>query len=276
MAYLRNCWYVAALSKEVQASKIFTRKILDENILFFRDQTGLATAMADRCPHRFAQLSMGKLQDDCIQCPYHGLTFNQQGQCVHNPHGDGRIPDKAKVKVFPVVERYSAIWIWMGEPALANPKTIPSCDFLDSENFYIGSDYMNIQGNYLLESDNILDLSHIEFVHPLFSSPSVSAGEYKCEVEGNTIWSKRDIYNDSQAPEFIHKVFRIPQGTVIDRWLHVHWQAPAIMALYSGGVASGKNRSEGVETPGFHWFTPETETSSHYFFGISTRTNNIT
>jgi len=269
VAYLLNCWYVAGLSKEVGQESVFSRRLLDTLVMFYRDASGNVVAMRDQCPHRMVQLSLGKLDGDNIQCAYHGLKFNKTGQCVHNPHGDGSIPKRAVVQTFPVVERHEAIWIWMGDAEKADASLIPHYDFLDAEQFYIGGDYMNIKGNYQLESDNILDLSHIEFVHPIFSSPQVSKGEYFSKVDGQNVWSIREIFDDNGAPDFIHQVFDIPKGQAIDRWLHVHWVPPANMELFSGGVASGKDRSEGIVTPGFHWFTPETETSTHYFFGLS-------
>jgi vanillate O-demethylase monooxygenase subunit len=269
MAYLRNCWYVGGLAKELDEGNLLSRRLLDELIFFYRDSSGNPVAMRDQCPHRFVQLSMGKLKGDCIECPYHGLTFNSSGDCVHNPHGDGQIQARAKVQTYPVVERHTALWIWLGDAEKADASLIPEYDFLDTEHFYVGGDIMKIEGNYQLESDNILDLSHIEFVHPIFSSPEVSNGEYVSEVNGQEVWSKRDIYNDNQAPEFIHQVFQIPEDQAVDRWLHVQWLPPANMVLYSGGVISGEDRAKGIVTPGFHWFTPETETSTHYFFGLS-------
>jgi len=61
-----------------------------------------------------APLSMGKLENGIITCPYHGLEFNGNGQCVHNPHGDGRIPTRAKVRSFPVLEKYHAYLVMDG------------------------------------------------------------------------------------------------------------------------------------------------------------------
>jgi len=88
MAFLKNCWYVAAWDDEVGANDLFKRILLNEPLMFFRDTSGVAHALLDRCPHRFAPLSMGTHKGDCVRCPYHGLEFDATGACVHNPHGN--------------------------------------------------------------------------------------------------------------------------------------------------------------------------------------------
>jgi len=266
MAFLRNAWYVAAWSEEVGSGQLLARRLLDEPIVIYRDADGLPHALADRCPHRFAPLSLGKVVDEAIQCPYHGLRFDTTGACIHNPHGP--VPKAARVRSYPIVERYSAIWIWPGDPAHANPDAIPEFDFLVPEHCYVGTGYMAIDGPYELEIDNILDLSHIEFLHPLFSSEAVSRAEIKCSQEGETVWSRRYIRQDTPPP-FLYEAFNIPQGSLVDRWLDVRWQAPALMALWAGGVAADQPQEAGIVTPSAHLFTPESATRTHYFYAIS-------
>lgn len=125
MNYLKNTWYAAAWNSEVEPAKLFTRTLLDEPILFFRDSKNQLNALHNRCPHRFAPLSAGKHLGDSVQCAYHGLEFGGDGNCTKNPHGDGKIPRGACVKRYPVVERYSLVWIWMGEPEKADATLIP-------------------------------------------------------------------------------------------------------------------------------------------------------
>jgi vanillate O-demethylase monooxygenase subunit len=85
---------------------------------------------------------MGKVRGDCLQCPYHGLEFNREGACTRNPHGDGAIPKVAKVRAYPVIERFSAIWIWMGDPLRADASVIPDFSTNDSERRFVGTDYL--------------------------------------------------------------------------------------------------------------------------------------
>jgi len=270
MSFLRNTWYVAAWAAELAEGGLLARRILDEPMVLFRDAAGAPKALADRCPHRFAPLSMGRLCEGgaAVECPYHGLRFDGGGACVHNPHGDGAIPKAATVRAYPVVERYSAVWIWMGDPARADADLIPAFDFLVPEHWAVGTGWMSVEGNYELETDNILDLSHIEFMHPLFSSEAVRRGKIECSQDGETVWSKRFISEDRQVPDFLCQAFQVSPGAPMDRWLDVRWNPPALMALWAGGVASGRPREEGVVTPTAHFFTPETASRTHYFYAI--------
>lgn len=270
MSYLRNAWTVAAWASELPAGAMLARTLLDEPLVFYRDAGGVPRALADRCPHRFAPLSMGQLCDGgaSVQCPYHGLRFDGSGACVHNPHGDGRIPQAAKLKSYPVVERWSALWIWLGDPARADAALIPDFPFNDPAHWAVGTGTLVVDAAYQLEIDNILDLSHIEFMHPLFSSEAVRRGKVEFEQAGETVWSKRFMPEDDQVPPFLREAFQVPQGP-IDRWLHVRWNAPASMALWAGGVASGRPMEQGVVSHQAHCFTPESAGRTHYFYSIA-------
>ncbi len=268
MPYLRNTWYMFGWAPELAAGKLLARTLLDERIVMFRDREGQPCALTDRCPHRFAPLSLGKLYDGVVQCPYHGLRFDGTGQCVHNPHGNGAIPKAAVVNSYPVVERYSVLWIWMGDPAKADSALIPDYSFTDPEQWYVGSGTLLINVNYELETDNILDLSHIEFLHPLFATDAVRRGKIQCVQEGSTIWSKRFMTQDL-LPDFLAHNFNIPPGHLADRWLDVRWNAPACMALWAGAVASGQPREQGTVVQQAHIFAPQNQGSTHYFFSIS-------
>ncbi|HUI59850.1 MAG TPA: Rieske 2Fe-2S domain-containing protein, partial [Steroidobacteraceae bacterium] len=87
MTFLRNTWYVAAWADEVKAGSLFHRRILGQDVLIYRAADGEPVAIADRCPHRFAPLHLGKLCGEVVQCPYHGLQFDRSGACISNPHG---------------------------------------------------------------------------------------------------------------------------------------------------------------------------------------------
>jgi vanillate O-demethylase monooxygenase subunit len=270
MNYLRNAWTIAAWSTELEPRKLLSRTLLDEPLVLYRDASLQPRALADRCPHRFAPLSMGRLCDDgaTVQCPYHGLRFDGSGACVHNPHGDGRIPNAARVQSYAVVERWNAIWIWMGDPVQADAALIPDFPFNAPEHWVAATGLMTVDAPYELEIDNILDLSHIEYMHPLFSSDAVHRAKVECEQDGETVWSKRMMRNDTDVPDFIRENFQVPEGA-LDRWLNVRWNAPAVMALYAGGVASGRPPEDGIVSQQAHCFTPESSGRTHYFYSIS-------
>jgi len=117
VTYLRNTWYIAAWDDEVPPGAMLAREILEERLVIFRDGANVARALVDRCPHRFAPLALGKLEGGFIRCAYHGLCFGATGNCVSNPHGAESIPRAAAVQAFPIVERHTALWVWMGDPA---------------------------------------------------------------------------------------------------------------------------------------------------------------
>jgi vanillate O-demethylase monooxygenase subunit len=209
----------------------------DDPLVFYRDPSGAPP----RWPTAAAPRTVvdGHAGDGGASVvPYHGLRFDGSGACVHNPHGDGRVPQAAKVKSYPLVERWSALWIWMGDAQRADPELIPAFPFNDPEHWAVGTGSMIVDARYELEIDNILDLAHR--VHaPLFSSDAVRRGEVECVQDGQTVWSKRFMPDDTQVPDFLRQAFQLPAGAV-DRWLHVRWNAPASLALWAGGVASGR------------------------------------
>lgn len=271
MAYLMNTWYVAAWASEVQPDVLLARTLLDFPVVMFRDDEGVAHALLDRCPHRFAPLSMGKLCDGgrSLECAYHGLRFDGRGVCVHNPHGDGRVPAGARTRSFPLVERYSCLWIWFGAPESADPSLIPDFSCMDPEHWHVGKRYLHARANYVLESDNILDLSHIEFLHPgTLGSDAVKRAAIEVRQTGNTVWSLRQTCNEIM-PAFLYDAFGMNHGVPVDRWIDVRWDAPACMLLHSGATPTGRPRAEGHDALLPHLFTPETEQSTHYWFAIS-------
>ena len=268
MAYLRNTWYVAAWENEIAPGACLARTLLDEPIVFFRDESGAVKALTDRCPHRFAPLHMGNLVSGSLQCAYHGLVFDGSGQCVANPQGNGVIPRAAKVRAYPLVERHGIVWIWMGDAGLADPALIGNFDAIDPGTLDVGRRYLYARANYLLETDNILDLSHIEYLHAsTLGSDKVKHGKTESVQENNTVWSKRWIESENLNP-FLEKTFGVTAGQLVDRWLEVRWDPPANMVLYVAVVPTGRPRSEGRERRIVHLFTPETSKTTHYWFAV--------
>jgi phenylpropionate dioxygenase-like ring-hydroxylating dioxygenase large terminal subunit len=268
MNYLRNTWYVAAHSHELKAGELFSRRILNEPVVMFRDATGQPAALLDRCPHRFVPLHLGKLKESVVECAYHGLQFDGTGNCVLNPHGNGVVPRQAKVRKYPFVERDGVLWIWMGDAERANAEAIPKYPSLDPNVWKILRGYISIEANYLLETDNILDLGHIEFLHPgFFGSEAIRRAKTEVRQEGNTVHSNR-LTHDEILPPFLDTSFGA-NGKAVDRWLNTRWDAPALMELDVGATLTGRPHSEGRSIPGCHFFTPETDSKTHYFWTYS-------
>ncbi|MFN3891575.1 MAG: Rieske 2Fe-2S domain-containing protein [Beijerinckiaceae bacterium] len=268
MPFLRNAWYVAALSGEV-ADKPFERTLLGEPVVLFRGSGGRVVALQDRCPHRFVPLSRGRICGDEIECGYHGLRFDAEGACVANPHGDKAIPRNARVRSWPAVERDGFIWLWMGEAARAAGTQPPAYPFLDAPGAYsavYGS--LHVDANYLLVLDNLLDLSHVEFLHPLLSqAEGVDAHRTEFFVEGDHV-----IANRWKPNSLVHGLAKLlwtspaPRG---DARANMRWTAPAILHFDLGATEVGGRPEDGVCIPNAHIMTPETELTTHYFWAVA-------
>jgi len=163
--YPREAWWMAARSEEVTRRPLGLW-MLDEPIVLYRRENGEVVALDNRCPHRWAPLSNGKLVGDDIACPYHGLQFNAEGRCTHIP-SQTQIPSKACVKSYPVIEAGPTVWLWMGTPEKADPSLMPDVGWLGDEKWKWVSDTTVVHANYRLLKENVLDLTHIPHVHPV-------------------------------------------------------------------------------------------------------------
>jgi vanillate O-demethylase monooxygenase subunit len=273
-AFLQNAWYVAAWGDEI-GRKPMGRTLLQKPIVFYRKADGEPVALDDRCPHRFVPLSGGKLAGDDIQCPYHGLTFSAAGMCT-----DARTTDLQRerpvLRPYPLVERYGAVWIWMGEADRADPALIPVFRFFDSPTHILaGVGYTHINASYTLEIDNLLDLSHLDYVHPTtLSNGEIVGGEFKVYQRNDTVHSDWWVPNSPAPGQFrpliaLHKdpVWdQAKKDLVVDFWLDMRWDAPGTLFLDVGVGPAGANRAAPIDMPTAHFVTPETESTTHYFW----------
>ena len=265
MAFLRNAWYVACWSEDVRPGALFNRKLLDEDIVFFRRSDNAPVALQDRCPHRFIPLHLGKLHDDVIECCYHGLQFDCSGKCVKNPHGDGKIPAAAKVRSYPVEERHGILWIWMGERE-ADANTIPAYPMLDAgAGFHLTKGQVHIGANYVLMGENLLDLSHVAFLHDgLIGSKQMVATLPVVREEGGVLHVDREMPG-VDVPAVFDMLFR-QDGKPVDAWQNMRWMAPGCYLLDAGVKAPGGPREVQGWYYGIHLLTPETSSTTHYHF----------
>jgi len=267
--FLRNYWYVAATDSEV-GRKPLGRLILGEPIVFFRTEDGKPVAFEDRCAHRHLPLSMGKLVGDRLQCHYHGLQYDQAGKCVRIP-GQDQIPPTARVKTYPVVERYHWVWIWMGDPALADPAKITDFHWLDDPNWGAKPSYLHVDANWQLVVDNLLDLTHLAFVHEttIGNMALVEHAAVKVQRTHDNVVVTRWIIDQPAPPTFV-KVGKFTGN--VDRWQIIDYTPPAFLRLDVGATPTGTGAPEGRRINGIgmrnlNAITPETETTSHYFWG---------
>lgn len=265
--YLRNRWYVAAWARELEDGPV-GRTIMDEPVVLFRGKGGLVAALEDACAHRYMPLSLGKVADGCIECPYHGLVFDSTGACVHVP-GQKKVPPGATVKAYPVAEKWRYVWIWMGDPASADEALIPDYHWNDDPGWVSVGDYFYVKGSYRLLIDNLLDLSHVAYVHATtLGTDNVANFPVKVRREQDKVHVERWIFDEPAPPMF--KMVGGFEGPV-DRWQLIQYQEPSHFMIDVGCATAGTgapegDRSEGLNMYSNHTLTPETETSTHYFW----------
>ncbi len=264
--FARDIWYPVMWSEELLPGNLISRRILGDPIVFVRSIEGAASALFDMCPHRQVPLHLGRVtKSGAVQCMYHGLEFGAQGQCTHNPHG-GITPAGLKVRSYPVVEKHTAIWIWMG---LGTPdeSSIPDFSLMDEKDDgqVRGRAYLHIAANYLLVADNLLDLSHAAFLHEgILGLPEHSSATVSVQQTGKTISCKRVMPNVNIAE--MHDLLYKRDKQKIDMWNEVRWDPPASLILTHGFSRPGG--AEPFQFAAVHLLTPESETSTHYSYGI--------
>lgn len=267
--FIRNTWYVAAWDHEVPADGVFARTICGIPVMMYRKADGQITALEDRCCHRGAPLSVGRREGDCVRCLYHGLKFDPSGQCIETPWGQ-RIPPQARVRTFPIAEQHRWLWIWTGEPERADTSLIPKTPWLDHPDWRGLPGYLHYDVNYLLICDNLLDFSHLPFVHPntLGGGVDYASAQPKVERLENGVRVTRWAIN-TESPAFVAAVKQWPGK--VDRWNIYDFLIPAVLIMDSGNAPTGTGAPEGrrvdaAEFRGCQALTPETENSTHYFF----------
>ena len=267
MTFVKNAWYMAAWGEEVSRTML-ARTLLGVPVVLYRRENGAAVALSDRCPHRAAPLHLGVLLGDDVRCPYHGLRFDCAGACVDNPHGERRIPPLMRLASYPLVERHSILWIWMGD-APANEALLPDYAALDLPHRTMRR-LMRVASSYLLVLDNILDLSHIVFVHAGgIGGTDMLAGEsHEVVQKGTQVWSKRQNKGIRAAPAY--RSFQPAFETVkADKHQSLRWDPPGSLLLEIVHHEHGEPERHRITNYSAQLLTPETESSTHYFWSVS-------
>jgi phenylpropionate dioxygenase-like ring-hydroxylating dioxygenase large terminal subunit len=270
--FIKNTWYVAAWDKEVTKDGLFARTIIGTPLVMFRKEDDEIVVMEDRCCHRGAPLSMGRKEGDCVRCLYHGLKFDDAGKCIEAP-AQARIPPQAKVKTFPVVQQHRWIWVWMGDPARADTSLIPDTRWLDHPDWRGLDGYIHYDVNYLFICDNLLDFSHLSYVHEktLGGSTAIAQARQTIEAVPRGIKVTRKVAN--VAPPPYYRNLRDFDGN-LDRWFIYDFLLPGTLLMNSGGRPVGDAEDDlrrAVRLHSCQTVTPETDSTTHYFFQQSRR-----
>ena len=265
----RNAWYASAWSHEVKR-ELMARKICNQNIVFFRRTDGKVAALADQCWHRLVPLSIGRLHGDRVACPYHGLEFDCSGRCTHMPSQE-TINPAARVRAYPCVERHRLVWLWMGDPALADPTLVPDIHQNDSPDWAGDGRRNHAPCNYKLIVDNLMDLTHETFVH------STSIGDRAVAEAPFDVTHGKDFVEvarwmlNIEPPPFWAAQYGKPGK--VDRWQIIRFLPPSTIVIDVGVAKTGSgapqgDRSQGVTGCVVNTMTPETDSTTHYFWSF--------
>ena len=265
---IKNCWYVAALSKDI-SREILAKQLLGVQVALYRTLAGQVVAVRNRCPHRSFPLAKGKLEGDTLICGYHGMQFNPSGQCVKMP-ALPIVPTHADVQSFPVKERGPLVWIWMGHPDRADESKIPETDWLDDPHWKTVSGSFHINADYVSMHENLLDQTHFPFLHPgAIGTPEYARSKLDVRLENGEIVIDRALLN-SPPPG----VYAMPTGLTdqpVNRFSEAKFVSPALHRAFAK-IVDPSDEVNGPKTYRFnitHIFTPQTQHSIHYWWFCS-------
>ena len=273
--FLRNHWYVAAWADEVGRTPL-ARLVLGEYLVLFRTEAGKAVALENRCPHRNLPLSEGRLVGDTLECGYHGMVFDCSGTCTHLP-GEPAPPPWARVRAYPVVERRGWVMVWMGDAAAADERAAPDYNLRLADPAWLHlKGHIHVRCGYRLILDNLLDLSHLAYVHGSTTGNRALAEQaaIAAETEGDRVRVTRWMSDIPPAKAFVD--YAGYDGN-IDRWQASEFMPPSYIYVNSGTAAAGRGVSPAkrLDSQGlwgfvvYHALTPETASTTHQFWAMA-------
>ena len=264
--FIMNAWYVIAMPREVGRTPL-ARTVCGVPVVLFRTEDGTPAALHDECPHRRVALSRGTVKGDTIECGYHGFCFDREGHCTHVP-GTDRISPKLHGRAFPLELKYDWLWIWPGDPALADPATIPDMHWKTEPGWAAEGDMIEFDCHYELLSDNLLDLTHEAFVHKrTIGNPAVAETPMTARRDGERVHVDR-IMRGIPAPLLFQKV-RDFSGE-IDRYQLVRFEPPANIWIDAFAYPAGtEDAARGMRWMVMNSLTPSSPYRTYYFYSLS-------
>lgn len=289
---IKNAWYVAAHSDELEVGGVLGRTIAGERIVFCRRDDGTIFALEDQCPHRRAPLSMGELVEGAnLRCPYHGITFDGKGTCIHVP-GQASFPTDWRIRAYPVIEKLRYLWVWTGDSDNCDDQSsIPDFMTLGEPPYESRNGLLPVSADYRLLVDNLLDATHAEFVHRTsFGSsdwsvareagalPQKQSGQFDTDIRDDGIDFVFNLKNVSGGPCFGKAyALRLGKGSYeggLDIRMDVSWQPPGLF-LYGVTVTEpGASEENALRLINLHILTPETAYTTHYLYRCSVLNTN--
>ncbi len=258
-------WYVAGFTSEFTQA-LLKRTILGRDLVMFRTSDGKPVVFDDRCIHRSYPLSMGALDGNTLVCGYHGFRYDASGDVVEVP-SQKNCPRGLGVRAYAVRERGPLVWIWMGEPETANEALIPDQDWLTSGEWVTNQGYMPLRASYVSLHENLLDLTHLSYVHAKsFGTPDYASAPYGTVVEDGYFMLERRVI-PTRLPPVWAKSTGLGECANAARVARSEYLSPALhettATFYDNNLPEGARPEFSARTA--HIITPETQYSTHYF-----------
>ena len=264
--FVRNAWYVAALASEVGREPL-ARRLLDVPVLLYRRLDGTAVALEDRCAHRSFPLSRGRIDGDTVVCGYHGARYGADGRCLQVP-SQAQVPPGAVVRAFALHEVGPWLWIWLGDPAAADPGLVPRAPWMQDPGWTASTDRLHLRASYVRLHENLLDLTHLSFLHAnTFGTPDYATAPFETRLDeavGHFSLLR------SVSPTRLPPLWALPtglDGVDAARVVESSFLSPALhvvaVKFYACHLPEAEQPSRAIRTA--HIVTPETATRTHYF-----------
>jgi phenylpropionate dioxygenase-like ring-hydroxylating dioxygenase large terminal subunit len=264
--FVANAWYVAAFAEEIGRT-LLRRTILGRPVVLYRTQTGVPVALEDRCVHRSFPLSRSKLDGDSIVCGYHGMRYDCSGRCIEVP-SQRQVGSGLGVRAFPLIEAGALVWIWMGDGA-ADPAAMPDIGaWVGDPAWPASSHYFELRANYLALHENLLDLSHLSYLHAeSFGTPDYARAPFSAEVdEQRGHFALLREVAPTRLPPLWAKTTGL-EGVDAVRSVRSEFLSPALHIVSVRFWAYGQPECErpDMQVKTAHIVTPESVGSTHYF-----------
>ena len=263
---------MSPLSDPEIGRKPFRRIIMNEPVVFYRTEDGTPVALEDRCPHRRLPLSMGKLVgDDILQCHYHGLRFDRTGACVRVP-GQDMIPARRAGQNLSGGRSLQVAVDLDGRSGAGRSRQDPRLPLVRRSELGRQVRLSSTRKcNWQLVNDNLLDLTHLAFVHEttIGNMALVEHAAVSVKRTPDGVQVTRWIIDQPAPPAFV-KIGGFTGN--VDRWQIIDYMPPSYIRLDVGATPTGTGAPEGRRVGGIQMrnlnaMTPETETTTHYFWG---------
>jgi phenylpropionate dioxygenase-like ring-hydroxylating dioxygenase large terminal subunit len=231
-----NYWYPVVWSHQLKIGEVKPVMVWQQAIALYRDAQGQPHALADACPHKGVALHKGEVQGDRLVCPYHGWEFDREGQCVNIPYfpKEQKLPC-AQARSYPTREKYGIVWVFPGNPALAETQPFPEIPQYGDPNWFMIPITGHFHAHFSICNENTMDVFH-GFLHknlqgwfdPVLLALKESDGsvyaQYQVRYQG---WMSKALGLNSEGDQVTTRVV-----TIHYEYPHYHTSLDGISALH--------------------------------------------